>query len=148
MVERLRRYGVELVVLAGYDRVLSPEFVEAFPHRIINMHPSLLPAFGGAGWMAPRPQAEALAHGCKITGCTIHLVTTESGVDAGPIVAQAAVPIYDDDTVDTLVARVLRQEHRLLLETVRLFAEGRIRVEGRRVFTGSLRPPDEPGMPG
>lgn len=147
MVRRLKAHGVELVVLAGYDRVLSPEFLEAFPQRVINMHPSLLPAFGGAAAMAPRPQAEALEYGCKIAGCTIQFVVNDGGIDTGPIIAQAAVPVYDDDTVDTLVARILHQEHRILLDAIRWIAEGRVRLEGRRVFTGHLRPKDEPGMP-
>jgi phosphoribosylglycinamide formyltransferase-1 len=144
MVERLRKHGVELVVLAGYDRVLSPEFLDAFPQRIVNMHPSLLPAFGGEGAMSPKPQADALEYGCKLAGCTVHLVVNDGAVDSGPIVAQAAVPVYDDDTVETLAARILREEHRILLETIRLFAANRVRLKGRRVLTGTLRPKDEP----
>jgi phosphoribosylglycinamide formyltransferase-1 len=147
MVARLRAHEVDLVVLAGYDRVLAPEFVDAFPARIINMHPSLLPAFGGRGATSPQPQADALAYGCKVAGCTVHLVVNEGEIDSGPIVAQAAVPVYDDDTVDTLAARILRQEHRILLETIRLFASGRVRLEGRRVLTGDVRPQDEPPGP-
>jgi phosphoribosylglycinamide formyltransferase-1 len=143
-VRKLEAYGVDLVVLAGYDRVLAPEFLRAFPRRIINMHPSLLPAFGGAGAMAPRPQAQALAYGCKVAGCSVQFVVDDGSIDAGPIIAQAAVPVYDDDTVDTLVARVLREEHRILLDAIRWIAEGHVRVEGRRVFTGHLRPKDEP----
>lgn len=148
MVERLRDHGVELVVLAGYDRVLAPEFVDAFPLRVINMHPSLLPAFGGRMAMSPRPQTEALEYGCKIAGCTVQLVVNDAQIDAGPIIAQAAVPVYDDDTVDTLVARILREEHRILLDAIRWIAEGRVRVVGRRVLTGHLRPKDEPAPPG
>ncbi len=147
MVERLRRHGVELVVLAGYDRVLSPEFLDAFPQRVINLHPSLLPAFGGETAMAPRPQAAALQYGCKLAGCTVHLVVNDGGIDTGPIVAQGAVPIYDDDTVDSLVSRLLREEHRILLDAIRWMAAGRLRLEGRRVLTGQLRPADEPPPP-
>lgn len=140
MVERLREHGAELVVLAGYDRVLSPEFLQAFPERIINMHPSLLPAFGGEMAMAPKPQADALAYGCKIAGCSVQYVVDDGGVDTGPIIAQAAVPVYDDDTVDSLSRRILHEEHRILLEAITWIAEGRVRREGRRVYTGHLRP--------
>ncbi|HEX8035926.1 MAG TPA: phosphoribosylglycinamide formyltransferase, partial [Ktedonobacterales bacterium] len=110
IIVALRSAGVSLVVLAGYNRIFDPSVVRAFPLRIVNIHPSLLPAFSGG--MAPRPQAEALAAGVKITGCTVHFVTEE--VDAGPIIAQAAVPVLDDDTVESLSARILAEEHRLL----------------------------------
>jgi phosphoribosylglycinamide formyltransferase-1 len=142
-VERLRNHEVDLVVLAGYDRINDPAFLRAFPGRIVNMHPSLLPAFGGPSAMAPKPQADALEYGCKLAGATVQFVLDDGGVDTGPIIAQAAVPVYDDDTVDTLVQRILKEEHRLLLQAVRWIAEGRLRLEGRRVFTGQLRPPDE-----
>ncbi|MGI8423726.1 MAG: phosphoribosylglycinamide formyltransferase [Chloroflexota bacterium] len=143
-VKLLQKHDTQLVVLAGYDRVNAPEFLQAFPERVINMHPSLLPAFGGMSAMAPKPQADALAYGCKVAGCSIQFVVDDGGVDTGPIIAQAAVPVYDDDTTDTLVARVLREEHRLLLDAIRWIAEGRVRLEGRRVFTGHLRPKEEP----
>lgn len=146
-VEKLREHDVDLVVLAGYDRVNSPGFLQAFPERIVNMHPSLLPAFGGKMAVAPRPQADALAYGCKIAGGSVHFVVDDGGVDTGPIIAQAAVPVYDDDTVETLVARILREEHRILLDAIRWIAEGRVRIVGRRVLTGHLRPPDEPAGP-
>jgi phosphoribosylglycinamide formyltransferase 1 len=142
-VKELRRYNVDLVVLAGYDRINDPAFLRAFPGRIINQHPSLLPAFGGVSAMAPKPQADALEYGCKLAGCSVQFVLDDGGVDTGPIIAQAAVPVYDDDTVDTLVARILKEEHRLLLQAVRWIAGGRVRLEGRRVLTGHLRPPDE-----
>jgi phosphoribosylglycinamide formyltransferase-1 len=109
--------GVELVVNAGYDRILSPAFVAAFGGRIINLHPSLLPAFGGGMDAVER----ALAHGVKITGCTVHLVTDE--VDGGPILLQAAVPVLDGDTRDTLQARIQGEEHRILPEAIELIAE-------------------------
>ncbi|HEU5318864.1 MAG TPA: phosphoribosylglycinamide formyltransferase [Chloroflexota bacterium] len=139
----LRKRNVDLVVLAGYDRISDPIFLRAFPGRIINMHPSLLPAFGGESAMAPKPQADALEYGCKIAGCTIQFVVDDGGVDTGPIIAQAAVPVYDDDSVETLVRRILKEEHRLLLDSIRWIAEGRVRLEGRRVYTGHFRPPDE-----
>ena len=146
-VEQLRAHQVDLVVLAGYDRVLSAEFPQAFPERVINTHPSLLPAFGGHSAVAPKPQADALAYGCKIAGCSVQFVLDDGGVDAGPIIAQAAVPVYDDDTVDSLVRRILRKEHRILLDAIRWIAEGRVRLEGRRVLTGQLRPSDEHMVP-
>jgi phosphoribosylglycinamide formyltransferase 1 len=146
-VEQLRAHQVDLVILAGYDRILCPEFPQAFPGRVLNTHPSLLPAFGGESAVNPKPQTDALAYGCKVAGCSVQFVLDDGGVDTGPIIAQAAVPVYDDDTVDTLVARILREEHRILLDAIRWIAEGRVRIEGRRVFTGHLRPKDEPGLP-
>jgi phosphoribosylglycinamide formyltransferase-1 len=139
-VAQLRKHGAELVVLAGYDRVNHADFLRAFPERVINMHPSLLPAFGGLSAMAPKPQADALEYGCKLAGCSVQFVLDDGGVDTGPIIAQAAVPVYDDDTTESLVERILVEEHRLLLDAVRWIAEGRVRIEGRRVFTGHLRP--------
>jgi len=147
LVDELRKHDVDLVVLAGYDRINDPVFLRAFPERIINMHPSLLPAFGGPSAMAPKPQADALAYGCKIAGCSIQFVVDDGGVDTGPIIAQAAVPVFDDDTVETLSARILREEHRILLDAVRWIAEGRVRLDGRRVYTGHLRPAGEPAPP-
>jgi phosphoribosylglycinamide formyltransferase-1 len=147
MAEALRAHDVDWVVLAGYDRVNDPAFLRAFPGRIVNTHPSLLPAFGGANAVAPRPQQEALEYGCKLAGCTVQLVVDDGGIDTGPIVNQGVVPIFDDDTLDTLVARLLREEHRILLEAIGWIAEGRLRVEGRRVLTGRQRPPDEPPIP-
>jgi phosphoribosylglycinamide formyltransferase-1 len=117
MRDWLLESGVELVVNAGYDRILSPDFVAAFRGRIINVHPSLLPAFGGGMDAVQR----ALAHGVKITGCTVHVVTDE--VDAGPILLQAAVPVRPGDTVETLHARIQAEEHRILPEAVELIAE-------------------------
>ena len=125
MAAWLAQAGVELVVNAGYDRILSAPFLRRFEGRVINLHPSLLPAFGG-GMDAVE---QALAHGVKVTGCTVHLV--EGEVDGGPILLQAPVPVEDGDTVDTLHARIRIQEHRLLPEAVRLFAQGRVRREGR-----------------
>ncbi|HUY77380.1 MAG TPA: phosphoribosylglycinamide formyltransferase [Ktedonobacterales bacterium] len=124
IIAALREAGVTVVALAGYKPILDPGVVAAYPNAILNVHPSLLPAF--AGGMAPRPQADALAAGVKLSGCTVHFVTDD--VDAGPIIAQAAVPVYDDDTVESLSDRILEQEHRLLPEALALVAAGRIVV--------------------
>ena len=124
MLEVLQDARVDTIALAGFSAIFRPFFLEAFPHRILNIHPSLLPAFGGT--MAPRPQADALAAGVKLSGCTVHLVTED--VDSGPIVAQAAVGVRPDDTVDTLAARILEQEHRIYPEALQWFADGRVRV--------------------
>jgi phosphoribosylglycinamide formyltransferase-1 len=121
---------VDLVCLAGYMRLLSPYFVAAFPNRILNIHPSLLPAFPGL-----EAQRQALEHGAKFSGCTVHFV--DENLDAGPIVLQAAVPIEDGDTVETLSERILREEHRLYSEAVRIVLEGRYRIENRRVLITS-----------
>jgi phosphoribosylglycinamide formyltransferase 1 len=126
----LRQAKVELVVLAGYKPILDNCVVDAYPLRIINIHPSLLPAF--AGGMAPRPQADALAAGVKITGCTAHFVT--AAVDEGPIIAQAPVPVYDSDTVEQLSARILEREHELLPRVIEDVLYGTVQVEGRRVL--------------
>jgi len=106
--------------------VLGPAFVAAFRNRIMNIHPSLLPAFPGL-----HAQRQALEHGVKVAGCTVHFV--DEGVDTGPIILQAAVPVLEDDTEESLAARILEQEHRLYPEAIRLYAAGRLRVEGRRV---------------
>lgn len=127
LAERLQADGVELVVTAGFDRVLSAEFIAAFRDRIINVHPSLLPAFAGT----LHAQAEALAHGVKVSGCTVHFV--DETVDGGPIIAQAAVPVLEDDTEEMLAGRILEEEHRLLPAVLQWFAEGRVLREGRRV---------------
>lgn len=126
LIEVLKGHGVDLVVLAGYMRILGGGFVAAFPGRIMNIHPALLPAFPGLG-----AQRQALDHGVKVSGCTVHFV--DEGLDSGPIILQAAVPVLEDDTVDSLSARILEQEHRLYPEAIRLFAEGRLHVEGRQV---------------
>lgn len=121
----LRAYGIRLVALAGFMRVLSPGFIARWPDRLVNVHPSLLPAFPGLA-----THARALAAGCKLHGCTVHLVRAE--VDQGPILAQAAVPVEDGDTPDTLAARVLAAEHRLYPAAVADLAAGRIAVDGLR----------------
>ena len=126
LVAELRKHDVELVCLAGFMRLLSAGFIREFPNRILNIHPSLLPAFPGLD-----AQHQALAHGVKITGCTVHFV--DEDLDAGPIVIQAAVPVLDEDTEDTLSARILEQEHRIYSEAIAVVLAGRYRVEGRRV---------------
>jgi phosphoribosylglycinamide formyltransferase-1 len=127
MAETLNRAGVDLVVLAGYDEILDPALLSPFAGRMINVHPSLLPAFAGT----LHAQAAALKYGVKVSGCTVHYVTED--VDCGPIIAQAAVPVLDDDDVESLSARILEQEHRLLPQVVMLIAEGKVQLEGRRV---------------
>lgn len=122
----LVEHGVELVCLAGYMRLLSPGFVAAFRGRILNVHPALLPAFPGL-----HGQRQALEYGVKVAGATVHFV--DEGVDTGPVVLQAAVPVREDDTEETLAARILVEEHRLYPEAIRLYAEGRLEIAGRRV---------------
>jgi len=126
VVEILREHGVELVLLAGFNRLLSPVLVRAFPMRIMNIHPALLPAFPGL-----HAQRQAAAYGARIAGATVHFVDEQT--DHGPIIIQAAVPALSSDTEQTLQERILRQEHRIYPEAIRLFAEGRLSVEGRRV---------------
>ncbi|MFZ0637200.1 MAG: phosphoribosylglycinamide formyltransferase [Candidatus Acidiferrales bacterium] len=126
----LHEAKVDLVCLAGYMRLLSPYFVAAFPSRILNIHPSLLPAFPGL-----ESQRQALEHGVKFAGCTVHFV--DENLDAGPIVLQAVVAIRDDDTVATLSERILHEEHRIYTEAVRIVLEGKYRMEGRRVLLQS-----------
>lgn len=126
VVDALKAAGVELVVLAGFMRIISEVFVEAFPNRIINIHPALLPAFPGL-----HVQKKAIEYGARFSGCTVHFVDT--GVDTGPIVIQAVVPILDDDTEDSLAARILKQEHKIYPKAIQLIAEGRVKIEGRRV---------------
>jgi len=127
VVAALREKNVDLVCLAGYMRLLSPYFVREFPQRILNIHPSLLPAFPGL-----EPQRQALEHGAKFSGCTVHFV--DENLDAGPIITQAVVPIEDADTPETLAARILREEHRIYTDAVNIVLEGRFRIEGRRVL--------------
>jgi phosphoribosylglycinamide formyltransferase-1 len=130
LVDALKRHGVipqsGLVCLAGFMRIISPEFVRTFRMRILNIHPALLPSFPGL-----HAQKQALEYGAKVTGCTVHFV--DEGVDSGPVVLQKAVPVLDDDTEETLSDRILQQEHELYPEAVRLIADGRLRIEGRAV---------------
>jgi phosphoribosylglycinamide formyltransferase-1 len=127
VVAVLREFQVDLVCLAGFMRILSPYFIREFPRRILNIHPALLPAFPGVD-----AQKQALEYGVKYTGCTVHIV--DEGVDTGPIVCQAVVPVLDDDTVETLSARILKEEHRVYSEAVCLLLEEKVRFEGRRVL--------------
>jgi len=127
VVAALQEQKVDLVCLAGYMRLLSPHFVRAFHQRILNIHPSLLPAFPGL-----ESQRQALEHGAKFSGCTVHFV--DENLDAGPIVMQAVVAIQDSDTPETLAERILKEEHRIYSEAVRTVIEGRYRLEGRRVL--------------
>ena len=126
VIEVLERERVDLVCLAGYMRLLTPRMIAAFRQRILNVHPALLPAFPGL-----HAQRQALEHGAKVSGCTVHVVDEEC--DHGPIVLQAAVPVLEGDTEESLSARILEQEHRLYVEAVRLFCEDRLRIDGRRV---------------
>ncbi len=129
-IAALKSHGVDpktgLIVLAGYLRILSEEFVDLYPRRIINVHPALLPSFPGL-----EAQKQALDHGVKVTGCTVHFVDRE--VDHGPIILQTPVAIRDDDSVETLSGRILREEHRILPEAIRLLTEDQLELEGRRV---------------
>ena len=126
LVAELEASGVTLVILAGFMRILSPYFVHAYSGRIMNIHPALLPSFGGA-----HAHRNVLAYGVKISGCTVHFV--DEGMDSGPIILQAAVPVLDDDTEETLGARVLEQEHIIYPKAIQLYVEGRLKVEGRHV---------------
>ena len=132
LVAELQERSVDLVCLAGFMRLLSAEFCRAFPLRILNIHPSLLPAFPGL-----EAQKQALEHGVKISGCTVHFV--DEHLDAGPIVLQAAVPVLADDTAESLATRILREEHRIYSEAIGIVLRGGWRVEGRRVVVGGAR---------
>jgi phosphoribosylglycinamide formyltransferase-1 len=129
IVEALRAHEVSLVCLAGFMRLVGPPLMEAFPNRILNVHPSLLPSFPGVD-----AQKQALDHGVRVSGATVHLVTPE--LDNGPIILQSAVPVQDDDTPDTLSARILIEEHRLYPEAIRIVLDGRWRLDGRRFVRG------------
>jgi phosphoribosylglycinamide formyltransferase-1 len=132
VVEVLQEKQVDLVCLAGFMRLLSPYFVSAFPNRILNIHPSLLPAFPGLD-----AQRQALEYGVKLTGCTVHFV--DENLDAGPVVIQSAVSVVDDDTPETLSARILKEEHRIYSEAINIVLSGGWRIEGRRVVRTGQR---------
>jgi len=136
LLDVLRQHDVELVLLAGYMKIVTAVLVDAYANRMMNIHPSLLPSFPGLD-----VQKKAIDWGCKLAGCTVHFVT--EGVDEGPIIIQAAVPILDNDTPETLAARILVQEHKIYPRAVQLFAEGRLRVDGRRVFIDAAKPDGE-----
>ncbi len=145
VISAIRKANIELVVLAGFMRLLSSDFLNAFPHRIMNIHPSLLPAFPGLN-----AQRQALEYGVRLAGCTVHFL--DAGMDTGPIILQAAVEVREDDTEATLSRRILQEEHRIYPLAIQLFAEGRLHVEGRRVRI--IPPPSTatdstlPGAPG
>ena len=128
LAAELDQAGVDLICLAGYMRLLSASFIQRYPLRILNIHPSLLPAFPGLD-----VQQMAIDHGVKVSGCTVHFV--DEGLDSGPIVKQAAVPVLDDDTAESLAARILKEEHRIYSEAIALVLSGKFRIEGRRVVT-------------
>ncbi|TEB16144.1 Phosphoribosylglycinamide formyltransferase [Pelotomaculum sp. FP] len=131
IVELLQQHGVELVCLAGYMRIVGKVLLAAFPNRVMNIHPALLPSFPGL-----HGQEQAWAYGVKFSGCTVHFV--DEGMDTGPIILQAVVPVYDEDTADDLSARILEQEHKIYPEAIRLYAEGRLRIEGRKVYVSKI----------
>ena len=127
LIEELRRHQVDLICLAGYMRILSAGFIREFSNRILNIHPSLLPAFPGLD-----AQHQALAYGVKVSGCTVHFV--DEYLDAGPVILQATVPVYDDDTEETVAARILKEEHRIYSAAIGIVLCGDYRIEGRRVL--------------
>ena len=131
VVDLLHARGVELVVLAGFMRLLSPVFVKAYSNRIMNIHPALLPSFPGL-----HVQKKAVEHGVRFAGCTVHFVNEEC--DEGPIIIQAVVPVFADDSAETLAARILKQEHRIYPRAIQLYAEGRLHLSGRRVLVDGL----------
>jgi phosphoribosylglycinamide formyltransferase-1 len=126
LVTELQKNNVELVCLAGFMRIITPTLIKAFPNKMLNIHPALLPAFPGL-----HVQKAALDHGVKFSGCTVHFV--DEGMDTGPIIIQAVVPILDNDTVDSLSERILKQEHKIYSRAINLYAEGRLKIDGRRV---------------
>lgn len=132
LLRELKSLDVELVVLAGYLTILGRELVRAYEGRIINIHPSLIPAFCGKGFYGERVHKAAVEYGVKVSGATVHFV--DEGTDSGPIILQEPVTVYPEDTAETLAARVLELEHRLLPKAVGLFCEGRLRIEGRKVI--------------
>ncbi len=130
-LQLLDSYGCNFIVLAGYLKKISPAILRRFTHRIINIHPALLPSFGGKGLYGHYVHEAVLEYGCKVSGVTVHLV--DEAYDTGPIVLQQCVPVEEDDSADTLAARILKQEHIVFARALQLFAEDRIRIEGRRV---------------
>ena len=133
MMEKIDAYQPDLVVLAGFMRILTPEFCTRYEGRLMNIHPSILPSFTGL-----HTHERALAAGCRVAGCTIHFVTSE--LDCGPIISQGVVPIFDNDTADDIAARVLKVEHRLFPQAVADFAAGRLKIEGNRVINSRNQP--------
>ena len=134
LIKNLQNNQVQLVVLAGFMRILTSLFLREFPQRIINIHPALLPAFPGT-----HVQKKALEYGVKFTGCTVHFV--DEGVDTGPIIIQSVIPVLDDDTEETLAARILKEEHRIYPQAIQFYANGKIEIDGRRVKIKSANKP-------
>ena len=137
LLTELHAHGVTLVVLAGFMRILSPVFVHAYTGRILNIHPALLPSFPGA-----HAHRDVLAYGVKVSGCTVHFV--DEGMDSGPIILQASVPVQEGDTEEALAARVLAKEHRIFPEAIKLYVEGRLRTDGRKVHILSAAEGESP----
>src|ERR1700690_2734079 len=127
LVKELQKNKVDLVCLAGFMRIITPTLIKSFPNRILNIHPALLPAFPGL-----HVQKAALDHGVKFSGCTVHFV--DENMDTGPIIIQAVVPVLDNDTADSLSERILKQEHKIYSRAIQLYSEGRLKIDGRRVF--------------
>lgn len=127
LVEHMRKNDVEMVVLAGYMRIVKAPLLEAYPNKVINIHPALLPSFPGLD-----SQKQALDYGVKITGCTVHFI--DAGVDTGPIILQKAVPVLDGDTEETLSARILKEEHKLFPQTLQLISQGKVKIQNRKVL--------------
>ncbi len=126
LIRILKNNGVDLVILAGFMRIITPTFLKSFPQKVMNIHPALLPSFPGI-----HGQKQALEYGVKFSGCTVHFV--DEVVDTGPIIIQSAVQVFDDDTEETLAARILKEEHRIYPQAIQLFAEGKIEIKGRKV---------------
>ncbi|MBP8981134.1 MAG: phosphoribosylglycinamide formyltransferase [Syntrophobacterales bacterium] len=139
LITELNLRGVELVIMAGFMRILSPQFLAAFPMRIMNIHPALLPSFPGL-----HVQKKAVEYGVRFSGCTVHFA--DGGVDTGPIIIQAVVPVHDTDDENTLAARILREEHRIYSQAIQWYAEGRLEIRGRRVFLRDVVPAEIPAQ--
>lgn len=139
LIHILEEADIDLIVLAGFMRILTSKFLQAFPDKIINIHPALLPAFPGT-----HVQQKAVDYGVKFSGCTVHFV--DEGVDTGPIIIQAVVPVHPDDTADTLAARILKEEHKIYPQALRFFAEGKISKNGRQVIINHTAIPDAAAM--
>lgn len=139
LIDILKARQVELVILAGFMRLLSPVFVSSYSNRIMNIHPALLPAFPGL-----HVQRKALEHGARFSGCTVHFVN--EGCDEGPIIIQAVVPVFPDDTEESLSARILKEEHRIYPRAIQLYSEGRLRVVGRKVLVDKLAREEDRGL--
>lgn len=131
LIEEFKSRNIDLIVLAGYLKILSADFIRVFKNRIINIHPSLIPSFCGDGYYGERVHQGVLDYGCKVTGATVHIV--DEGTDTGPIILQDCVRVEDDDTVESLQKRVLEVEHKILVEAIKLYCDKRLSIQGRRV---------------